>query len=157
LLGRGEHYPRTADRCGHRLVSQEDTVKRPRVGRPHGRPRASRLAGMASPVTHIIEEAGGFVHKIRRGGRAEARGGGRPRPGAARPAETAPGVPAAEATMNTPLADVTDESACYEALVALLHREGLACPRCRARDGLKVHRRHRAPVLDYRCAGCGRV
>jgi transposase-like protein len=59
--------------------------------------------------------------------------------------------------MITPLADVTDESACYEALVALLHREGLACPRCRARDGLKVHRRHRAPVLDYRCAGCGRV
>jgi transposase-like protein len=42
-------------------------------------------------------------------------------------------------------------------LVARLHPDGLACPRCGGRDRLGVHRRHRAPVLDYRCKACGRV
>ena len=40
---------------------------------------------------------------------------------------------------------------------AVVTLEGLACPRCGGRDDLKVHRRHRAPVLDYRCNACGRV
>ena len=32
-----------------------------------------------------------------------------------------------------------------------------ACPRCGGRDRQAVHRRHRAPVLDYRCRACRRV
>ena len=59
--------------------------------------------------------------------------------------------------MDFPIAELMDEDACYERLVAVLHPDGLACPRCQARDGLRVHRRHRAPVLDYRCDSCGRV
>jgi hypothetical protein len=56
-----------------------------------------------------------------------------------------------------PAAEPMDEGACSERLVAALHPDGLACPRCRARDGLRVHRRPRAPVLDYRRDGRGRV
>ncbi len=59
--------------------------------------------------------------------------------------------------MDFPIADYMDEDACYEKLVDVLHPDGLACPRCGGRDGPKVHRRHRAPVLDYRCSDCGRV
>lgn len=59
--------------------------------------------------------------------------------------------------MDFPIADLLDQDACYRKLVDLLHPGGLACPRCGAGDGLKVHRRHRDPVLDYRCSGCGRV
>jgi transposase-like protein len=59
--------------------------------------------------------------------------------------------------MDFPLADLMDEDACYQKLVGWLHPDGLACPRCGARDRLRVHRRHRAPVLDYRCAACRRV
>lgn len=32
-----------------------------------------------------------------------------------------------------------------------------AGPRCGRRQGLGVHSRHRAPVLEYQCGGCGRV
>jgi transposase-like protein len=59
--------------------------------------------------------------------------------------------------MDFPLTDLMDQDACYHKLVALLHPRGLACPACGASDRLRVHRRHRAPVLDYRCLGCGRV
>ena len=59
--------------------------------------------------------------------------------------------------MDFPIADLMDQDACYRKLLELLHPGGLACPRCGRRDGLKVHRRHRAPVLDYRCPDCGRV
>jgi len=59
--------------------------------------------------------------------------------------------------VDFPILALLDEGACYHKLAALLHPEGLACPRCGARDGLGVHRRHRAPVLDYQCAGCGCV
>ena len=58
--------------------------------------------------------------------------------------------------MDFPLADLLDESACYDYLVEALHPDGLACPRCRGTH-LAVHRSHREPVLDYRCAACGRV
>ena len=58
--------------------------------------------------------------------------------------------------MDFPITDLLDQDACYARLVVLLHPEGLACPRCGSRDS-KVHRRHRAPVLDHRCPGCGRV
>ena len=59
--------------------------------------------------------------------------------------------------MDFPIGEFMDEDACYAKLVAVLHPDGLVCPRCRAAGGLKVHRRHRAPVLDYRCDACGRV
>jgi transposase-like protein len=53
--------------------------------------------------------------------------------------------------------DLRDETACYNVLVELFHPGGLACPRCKEWEQLTVHRRHRAPVLDYRCSHCGRV
>ena len=62
--------------------------------------------------------------------------------------------------MDFPIDELMDENACYVRLLEVLHPGGLACPRCGARDdagGLKVHRRHRAPVLDYQCRECGRV
>jgi transposase-like protein len=59
--------------------------------------------------------------------------------------------------MDFPLVALLDEEACYRRLVEILHPGGLACPQCGAADGLGVHRRHRAPVLDYQCGGCGRV
>ena len=59
--------------------------------------------------------------------------------------------------MDFPIADLMDEAACYARLVAVLHPDGLACPRCGAGEGLGVHRRHREPVLDYQCGRCGRV
>jgi len=59
--------------------------------------------------------------------------------------------------MDFPIAELMDEDACYEKLVQWLHPAGLACPRCRAQDRLMTHRRHRAPILDFRCARCGRV
>jgi transposase len=59
--------------------------------------------------------------------------------------------------MDFPIAEYMDEDACYAKLLAVLHPDGLACPCCQGRDQLKVHRRHRAPVLDYRCQACGRV
>ena len=59
--------------------------------------------------------------------------------------------------MDFPIAELMDEDACYAKLLHWLHPDGLACPRCGARDGLGVHRRHRAPILDYRCKACHRV
>jgi transposase-like protein len=57
--------------------------------------------------------------------------------------------------MDFPLPDLLDEDACYDFLVDALHSGGLRCPACGGRHYV-VHRAHRAPVLDYRCA-CGRV
>ncbi len=59
--------------------------------------------------------------------------------------------------MDLLLVDLQDESACYARLLQALHPEGISCPSCQAHQGLYVHRRHRAPVLDYRCTSCGRV
>jgi transposase-like protein len=59
--------------------------------------------------------------------------------------------------MDFPISELMDEDACYAKLLSWLHPDGLACPRCGARDRLGVHRRHRAPVLDYRCTACKRV
>ncbi len=59
--------------------------------------------------------------------------------------------------MVFPIADLMDADACYAKLLTWLHPDGLACPRCGARQGLAIHRRHRAPVLDYRCPACHRV
>ena len=50
--------------------------------------------------------------------------------------------------------DIHDEMACYQGLVDWLHPRGLACPRCGRRKGWRVHRRRRAPVVDYHCTNC---
>jgi transposase-like protein len=50
-----------------------------------------------------------------------------------------------------------DEGACYAKLVAWLHPDGFACPRCHQGDRMAVHRRRRPPVLDYRCGHRKRV
>ena len=62
--------------------------------------------------------------------------------------------------MDFPIDELMDEDACYARLLQILHPRGLVCPRCGARHDvgrLKVHHRHRAPVLDYQCRDCGRV
>jgi len=59
--------------------------------------------------------------------------------------------------MDFPITELLDEDACYAKLVGWLHPEGLACPRCHRADRMRVHRSHRAPVLDSRCGHCGRV
>ena len=54
--------------------------------------------------------------------------------------------------MDFPILDLMDQEGCCQKLFDLLHPEGFACPRCGARDGLNVHRRHPdSPVVDYRC------
>ena len=60
-------------------------------------------------------------------------------------------------TVDFSLLDYLDEDACYTKLVGLLHPDGLACPRCGERQHLGTHRRHRAPLVDFQCGGCGRV
>jgi hypothetical protein len=59
--------------------------------------------------------------------------------------------------MDFPILALLDEDACYRRLVGLLHPDGLRCPGCGGADELGIHRRHRSPVVDYQCAGCGRV
>jgi transposase-like protein len=59
--------------------------------------------------------------------------------------------------MDFPIHPFMDEDACYQFLLALVHPEGLQCPRCHAHEGFIVHRYYREPVLDYRCPACGRV
>jgi transposase-like protein len=68
--------------------------------------------------------------------------------------EPPPGAP----VMDFPIIDLMDQEGCRIRLFDLLHPEGHACPRCGAREGLNVHRRHAdSPVVDYRCKGCRRV
>jgi transposase-like protein len=59
--------------------------------------------------------------------------------------------------MDFPIADLLDEDACSAKILLWLHPGGLACPRCHGRDRMAVHRRRRAPALDYRCGHCRRV
>jgi len=59
--------------------------------------------------------------------------------------------------MDFPIGDLLDEQACYDWLVARLYPRGLTCPHCGRKQGLGVHRRHRAPVLDYQCPRCAAV
>ncbi len=58
--------------------------------------------------------------------------------------------------MDFPLTELMDQHACYARLVQALHPDGIACPRCGG-DRFGVHRRHREPVIDYRCRDCRRV
>jgi transposase-like protein len=60
--------------------------------------------------------------------------------------------------MDFPIQDLIDPGASYRRILDLLHPDGLACPRCAAREGLNVHRRRAdSPVVDYRCKACRRV
>ena len=59
--------------------------------------------------------------------------------------------------MDFPINDLMDESACYQFLLALFHPQGLHCPRCQTRDGLRIQHFYREPVLNYRCTHCRRV
>jgi hypothetical protein len=59
--------------------------------------------------------------------------------------------------MDFPITNLMDEGACLAKLVGWLHAGGLACPRCHRADRLRVHCRHRAPVLDHRCGHRGGV
>jgi len=59
--------------------------------------------------------------------------------------------------VDFPIGLLMDPDACYQALLDWLHPDGLACPRCQNQDQLRVHRRHRAPILDYRCGACKKV
>lgn len=59
--------------------------------------------------------------------------------------------------MDFPITDLMDQDACYHKFVGWLHPDGLDCPNCKTDDHLRVHHRHRAPVLDHRCTACGRV
>jgi transposase-like protein len=52
---------------------------------------------------------------------------------------------------------VDDPTACYQALLKLVHPQGVCCPGCGSRHGWRVHRSRRQPVLDYRCSHCQRV
>jgi transposase-like protein len=54
--------------------------------------------------------------------------------------------------MDSPLARPSEEEA-YSELVEILHCCRLLCPRCEGRDH-RVHRKHRAPVIDYQCRTC---
>ena len=56
--------------------------------------------------------------------------------------------------MDFPIADLMDEGACYAKSGAVAASDGLTCPRCNHSDGMKVHRRGREPVVDYRCGRC---
>jgi transposase-like protein len=62
-----------------------------------------------------------------------------------------------EPRRDFPILDLMDADACYRFLVTTLHPGGLRCPRCRRADDHPVHDRHRPPVFDYRCRGCGAV
>src|SRR5262245_1397855 len=59
--------------------------------------------------------------------------------------------------MDFAILDLMDSDACYRFLVATLHPDGLRCPRCGRADDHPVHDRHRPPVVDHRCRGCGAV
>jgi len=58
--------------------------------------------------------------------------------------------------IDFPITDLLDPQACYDELVLLLHPEALRCPNGHPLAECYVHKRDRAPVVDYRCKVCGR-
>lgn len=59
--------------------------------------------------------------------------------------------------MDFPLAYPPSPEECYQFLISLLHPEGLQCPEGHSLATCKIHRRNRAPIIDYRCNDCGRI
>lgn len=59
--------------------------------------------------------------------------------------------------MDFPIADLMDAKSCYDRLVQWLHPSGLKCPGCNRDDRVRVHRKDRDPLWEYRCWRCGRV
>jgi transposase-like protein len=53
--------------------------------------------------------------------------------------------------------NLDDQAACYAKLLEIFHPGGLVCPRCGECSKVRVHRRHRAPLLDYKCLQCAKV
>jgi hypothetical protein len=58
--------------------------------------------------------------------------------------------------VDFPVLVLLDEQACYAFLVDALHPQLLRCPGC-CGSHHATHRSRRDPVLDFRCAACGRV
>lgn len=58
--------------------------------------------------------------------------------------------------MDFPLGSVLDPQRCYDWLVTVFHPRGLRCPNGHGLDHAYVHKKDRAPILDYRCKTCGR-
>lgn len=55
--------------------------------------------------------------------------------------------------MLFPMIELMSPENCYQWLLDHLHPDGLRCPHCRSYERW-VHRKDRAPLLDYRCKGC---
>ncbi len=57
-----------------------------------------------------------------------------------------------------PIDEFMNEQLCYDFLLNALHPEGLHCPNGHPLPaGQAPHRKHRAPIFDYRCRECGKV
>ena len=52
--------------------------------------------------------------------------------------------------MDFPLGDLLDPERCYDFLLSVLHPHGLGCPNGHALEEAFIHKRDRAPILDYR-------
>ncbi len=60
--------------------------------------------------------------------------------------------------MKFPKIKFRNESSCFETLFELIHPEGMHCPRCGARDGIRRKANHPRPWrISYRCRHCGRT
>ncbi len=60
--------------------------------------------------------------------------------------------------MEFPKVDFEDEEACFKALLDLVHPEGLRCPDCRQRDGVRVHDNNSQPWhIRYWCRHCDKT
>ena len=58
--------------------------------------------------------------------------------------------------MDFPIGSLLDPQRCYGFLIRALHPKGLCCPIGHTLDHAFVHKRDRAPILDYRCKAGGR-
>ncbi len=54
------------------------------------------------------------------------------------------------------LNELLDEHKCYDLLVRVLHPEGLRCPNGHSLEDCFIHKRDRAPLVDYCCRTCER-
>lgn len=55
------------------------------------------------------------------------------------------------------LNDLLDEQKCYNFLLEILHHGTLCCPNGHPLEKAWVHKKHRGPILTYRCKICGRI